>query len=52
MGTSSQFHDGAQLKFYPNLAQRYYSYTSGLGSRNFCHGLELPFKHLAIPEGG
>ena len=25
MGTSSQFHDGAQLKFYPHLAQqRYY----------------------------
>ena len=23
MGTSSQFHDGAQLKFYPHLAQRY-----------------------------
>ena len=25
MGTSSQFHDGAQLKFYPHLAQRYYT---------------------------
>ena len=25
MGTSSQFHDGAQLKFYPHLAQRYYA---------------------------
>ena len=25
MGTSSQFHDGTQLKFYPNLAQRYYT---------------------------
>ena len=25
MGTSSQFHDGVQLKFYPNLAQRYYT---------------------------
>ena len=22
MGTSSQFHDGEQLKFYPHLAQR------------------------------
>ena len=27
MGTSSQFHDGAQLKFYPHLAQRYYTST-------------------------
>ena len=34
MGTCSQFHDGAQLKFYPNLAQRYY--TSGLVSKNLC----------------
>ena len=25
MGTSSQFHDGAQLKFYPHLAQRYHT---------------------------
>ena len=25
MGTSSEFHDGAQLKFYENLAQRYYT---------------------------
>ena len=25
MGISSQFHDGAQLKFYPHLAQRYYA---------------------------
>ena len=25
MGASSEFHDGAQLKFYPNLAQRYYT---------------------------
>ena len=25
MGISSQFHDGAQLKFYPHLAQRYYT---------------------------
>ena len=25
MGTSSQFHDSAQLKFYPHLAQRYYT---------------------------
>ena len=24
MGNSFQFHDGAQLKFYPHLAQRYY----------------------------
>ena len=24
MGTFSQFHDDAQLKFYPHLAQRYY----------------------------
>ena len=23
--TSSQFYDGARLKFYPNLAQRYYT---------------------------
>ena len=42
MGTSPQFHDRAQLKFYPHLAQRYY--TSGLVlSRNLCQGLELPF---------
>ena len=46
MGTSSEFHDGAQLKFYPHLAQRYYSYTYGLGSRNLCQGLELPFTVL------
>ena len=25
MGTSPQFHDGVQLKFYPHLAQRYYT---------------------------
>ena len=25
MGTSSEFHDGVQLKFYENLAQRYYT---------------------------
>ena len=25
MGTSSQFHDGTQLKFYQDLAQRYYT---------------------------
>ena len=25
MGTSSQFHDGAQLKFYQHLARRYYT---------------------------
>ena len=25
MGTSSQFHYGAQLKFYPHSAQRYYT---------------------------
>ena len=25
MRTSSQFHEGAKLKFYPNLAQRYYT---------------------------
>ena len=25
MGASSQFHDGAQLTFYPHLAQRYYT---------------------------
>ena len=25
MRTLSQFHDGAQLKFYPHLAQRYYT---------------------------
>ena len=43
MGTCSQFHDGAQLKFYPHLAQKYY--TSRLvSSRNLCQGLELPFK--------
>ena len=24
MVTSSQFHDGTQLKFYPHVAQRYY----------------------------
>ena len=42
IGTSSQFHDGARLKFYPYLAQRYY--TSRLGSRNLCQDLELPFK--------
>ena len=41
MGTSSQFHDGAQLKFYPHLAQRYY--TSGLGSRNLCQRLGALF---------
>ena len=41
MGTSSQFHDGAQLKFYPHLAQRYY--TSGLVSRDLCQGLAPPF---------
>ena len=43
MGTSSQFHDGAQLTFYPQLAyQRYY--TSPLGSRNLYQGLGLFFK--------
>ena len=42
MGTSSQFHDGTQLKFYPHLAQRYYSWTEF--KRNLCQGLELPFK--------
>ena len=25
IGTSSHFHDGAQLKFYPQVAQRYYT---------------------------
>ena len=43
MGSSSQFHDDAQLKFYPQLARRYY--TSGLGSGNLCQGLELPCKN-------
>ena len=35
MGTCSQFHDGAQLKFYPHLA-----------SRNLCQDLELHFTVL------
>ena len=39
MGTSSQFHDGTQLKFYQHLAQRYC--TFGVGSRNLCQDLEL-----------
>ena len=40
MGNTSQFHDGAQLRSYPHLAQSYY--TSGLGSRNLCQGLGAP----------
>ena len=37
MGTSSQFHDGAQLKFYPHLGQRYYTSFTTLtcNSTNF-----------------
>ena len=43
MRTSSQFHDCTQLKFYPHLAQRYY--TSGLlGPRNLCQAWEYPFR--------
>ena len=46
MGTSSQFHDGAQLaKSLPTLCSEIL-YTSGLGSRNLCQGLELPFTVL------
>ena len=26
MGLSSQFHDGVKLKFYPHVAQRYYTF--------------------------
>ena len=42
MGTSSQFHDGAQLKFYPNLAQRYYTLVGGF-KKPLPRPLELPF---------
>ena len=43
MGTS-QFHDGAQLaNILPTLSSEIL-YTSGLGSRNLCQDLELPFK--------
>ena len=42
MATSSQFHDGAQLKFYPHLVQGYC--TFGLGSQNLFQGLDLIFK--------
>ena len=42
MGTSSQLHDGAQLKFYPHLAQRYYLWIGF--KRNPGQDLELPFK--------
>ena len=44
MGTSSQFHDSAQLKFYcftHTPAQRYY--TSEMDKRNLCQDLGAPF---------
>ena len=30
MGIFSQFHDGAQFKFYPHVAQRYYKLLDGI----------------------
>ena len=42
MGTSSQFHDGAQLKFYPNLAQRYYTLLDWV-QKSFLSRPETPF---------
>ena len=43
MGTSCQFYDGAQSKFYPHLTQKYFGWIRF--KRNLCQGLELPFKH-------
>ena len=46
MGTSSQFHDGAHLAtILPTLSSEIL-HTSGLGPRNLCQGLELPFTVL------
>ena len=42
LGTSSQFYDGAPLKCYPHLAQRYYFWIRF--KSNPCQCLELPFK--------
>ena len=45
MGTSSQFQDGAQLKFYPHLAQGYYILLDCV-QETFVKALELPFTVL------
>ena len=41
MGTSSQFHDGAQLKFNPNVAQR--------DTIHFWIGFKKPFSKPGPP---
>ena len=42
MGTSSQFHDGAQLKFYPHFSSKILHFNVGL--KKCVKVWELPFK--------